>query len=81
MKKQKVQLGKKVFLNKETIVALHNNEQQNVLGGADLPQVTVRGNTCASCWTAPTCGNADSCGVCEMTKNPTCYPSAYCGTL
>jgi hypothetical protein len=66
MKKQKMQLGKKVFLNKETVVALHNEEQQNALGGAALTVITSSCyNTCVA-----TCGTNDqySCGQwCQIT--------------
>lgn len=34
MKKQKITLGKKLFLNKETIAALSDRQQQAVAGGA-----------------------------------------------
>lgn len=65
MKKIKLNLDKKLFLNKETISPLNNEEQQNVLGGA--PPTLY--NTCKT-----TCNQASCVGgpytTCN-TKNPT----------
>lgn len=50
MKKQKVELGKKLFLSKTTISLLTNNEQKVIQGGAT--EVSV----CLQCATINTCG-------------------------
>jgi hypothetical protein len=81
MKKQKVQLGKKVFLSKETIAALHSEQQQYVLGGA-LPPAPTAADTCyATCKATcnannATCGANESCakGFCTVSQ-----PVATCG--
>lgn len=77
MKKIKLNLDKKLFLNKETISSLSKTEEQNVLGGAAYtdscagtckPKATCA-KTCAYQYSCPggATYNQQSCG-CPVTS-------------
>lgn len=61
MKKKRIELNQKLFLNKEKIVSLDNHQQSELAGGGT-------GTVCFSGATSP-------CGVCAETQNAGCLPT------
>ncbi len=76
MKKKQIQLGKKLFLNKETISTLNIAGQQGVAGGA------TGASDCLACNTQPQitrCGAGPCPSVFNCPTTPSAVPNCCVG--